>query len=571
MPNTIDLELTLSSSDGRSVAGLRVRDATSAAFADLATAVPFQLDAAALLALSLTPNEYAQRLTTDLFADTRLQVAWAQAQSYARGANAALRLILRIAPAAEQLHTVCWELLCAPNGGFLATSEQLLFSRYLPSGDLRPIPLRERQSPRVLVAVTNPHDLAAYQLAPIDVPGEVTRVRAALGAFPTTQLAGPATPVTMTAIAAALRDGCEILYLVCHGAHIKGKPYLWLEHVDGTSALTPGDEFVRRIADLDAAHRPLLVLLASCSSAGERDQSGTLTALGPQLVQIGVGAVIAMQGQVPLRLIERFMPTLFTELRHDAQVDRAVAVARAGLALDDPWWMPVLFMRAEHGRLWHVPVPPLRVPRPALRRARVFISYKRNVAPDEPLALRLREALTTAGHTVFIDQAMQVGVDWAGEIQRQIESCDYMLPLLSANSVQSEMVAQEIAFAAACYAKTGKARLLPVRVNFHERLPYQLSHTLDALQYALWTGATDDDRLLLQLLDALDNQATLPSPTPTVAPDLPTLHAPRPAADPRFLEQLREPGGTVHLSSQLYIERAGDTELRRNLLQLPNS
>jgi hypothetical protein len=39
---------------------------------------------------------------------------------------------------------------------------------------------------------------------------------------------------------------------------------------------------------------------------------------------------------------------------------------------------------------------------------RIFISYKRGVSPDEPLAMALYEQLR-GSHEVFFDQAMAVG------------------------------------------------------------------------------------------------------------------------------------------------------------------
>jgi hypothetical protein len=74
---------------------------------------------------------------------------------------------------------------------------------------------------------------------------------------------------------------------------------------------------------------------------------------------------------------------------------------------------------------------------------KVFISYKRNVEPDEPLALRLYEA-SREHCDVFIDQQMPVGTDWAERIQAELEACDYLIPLLSKHSVHSEMVEAEI-------------------------------------------------------------------------------------------------------------------------------
>src|SRR5262249_50832995 len=65
------------------------------------------------------------------------------------------------------------------------------------------------------------------------------------------------------------------------------------------------------------------------------------------------------------------------------------------------------------------------------RKKRVFICYKRNVEPDEPLAIELYKRLTQAGHEVFIDQTLQIGVEWAKEIERQIESCDFFIVFVS--------------------------------------------------------------------------------------------------------------------------------------------
>ena len=142
-------------------------------------------------------------------------------------------------------------------------------------------------------------------------------------------------------------------------------------------------------------------------------------------------------------------------------------------------------------------------------KAKLFISYKRHSDPDEPLAMRLRTALETAGHRVFIDQTLAVGVAWAQEINRQIEASDFMVVLLSAASVQSEMVAAEIAYAHKHHQRTGKAKVLPVRIRYDEPLPYQLSHYLEPLQYAAWTGSDDDDALFRQLLDAIRQFADL--------------------------------------------------------------
>ena len=198
--------------------------------------------------------------------------------------------------------------------------------------------------------------------------------------------------------------------------------------------------------------------------------------------------------------------------------------------------------------------------------AQIFISYKRHADPDEALALQLRTALESAGHRVFIDQALPVGVAWAQAINRQIEASDFLVVLLSAASVQSEMVAAEVAHAHKHHQRTGKAKVLPVRVRYDDVLPYQLSHYLDPLQYAQWTDAADTEPLIRQLLDAIRQFADLQMATPAATSnDTVVLDTPKPYADPRFLELLYEPGGAMRVKDDFYLARDGDHLLRREL------
>lgn len=78
-----------------------------------------------------------------------------------------------------------------------------------------------------------------------------------------------------------------------------------------------------------------------------------------------------------------------------------------------------------------------------LQRARIFISYKRNVEPDEPVALHVFEVLRQH-HDVFIDQTMLVGTRWAERIEAELRQADFLITFLSAESIHSEMVVGEI-------------------------------------------------------------------------------------------------------------------------------
>ncbi len=201
-------------------------------------------------------------------------------------------------------------------------------------------------------------------------------------------------------------------------------------------------------------------------------------------------------------------------------------------------------------------------------RARVFISYKRDVKPDETLAHDLKSALTKAGHHVFIDQTMPPGVEWALEIERQIKKSDFLLVLLSEASAQSEMVAKEVEDAYKLQQQAGKPIIVPVRVNYPGQLPYQLSHYLDKLQQAQWQNDGHTSGLIQQLLDVIGELAQLPTLDAQPAPvfqETTRPAPPRPVADLRFIETLRDPFGTVRLRSEFYIEREDDERFYREL------
>jgi CHAT domain/SIR2-like domain len=155
-----------------------------------------------------------------------------------------------------------------------------------------------------------------------------------------------------------LRDGFDILYLVCHGYLTDDdEPTLLLENEDGTAARLRGSALVDRIRDLRQV--PRLVVLASCQSAGigeseHANGNRVMAALGPRLAEAGVPAVLAMQGDISMDTVSRFMPTFFHELQRDGQIDRAMAAARGAVRDRHDWWAPTLFMRLRSGRIWYV-------------------------------------------------------------------------------------------------------------------------------------------------------------------------------------------------------------------------
>lgn len=351
-----DLELTLRRlSDGSTAADLRLRAPDSSRDAELALGVPAAIDLEELVFLALDAEEYGRALTAQLFGEPRLREGWVRAMAFAQGAGTAMRVRLRIDPAAEDLHALRWETLRDPaTGRLLCRSERVIFSRYLDTDDLGRVRQGGRRALRALAAVANPPDLARFNLAPVNAAAEQARIAVALGGAPLTVLGRDAghQPASLNQIVGALREGYPVLYLVCHGVIANGRPFLWLESDDERTGRVAGDELVRRIADLPPDRRPLLAVLASCQSAGSGHERDALAALGPSLARAGVAAVVAMQGSIPIDTVERLMPAFFRGLADDGQIDRALAAARADLPDDHPWWMPVLFMQVRDGRAW---------------------------------------------------------------------------------------------------------------------------------------------------------------------------------------------------------------------------
>lgn len=211
----------------------------------------------------------------------------------------------------------------------------------------------------------------------------------------------------------------------------------------------------------------------------------------------------------------------------------------------------------------------------------VVILYKRHARPDEEVLGAVERGLVATGRSVFIDRHLSVGVEWAREIEREVRSAGAVIVLLSAASIQSEMLAWEVQSASeAAAANDGPPRLLPVRVQYQGALGDPLDHLLNKYQAFNWSQESDTADLLQQITrvlaatgdsgaDALDalpdvghvgpvrpvghvgRVGSLESPNPTPSTQRVT------PADPATLEP---PGGAVPLDSPFYVTRPTDAE-----------
>jgi hypothetical protein len=378
----LDLELSIHRSDPISFT-VELRADRGGADAETAIcAVPnITFDFAALrrAVAALDYDGYGKILTKSLFGHADLEQAFITACARADEQNADVRLRLFITPTAVDLHRLRWEMLLDPRNDDnvrLVTNEKILFSRYLSyrgffSGEgWRDVGPRTRADLRPLTVIANPSDLASFTpggitLEPIPVVDELERVRKAFNGKGNVVELASGGKATLGNLVEAIRDGCNIVYLVCHGVLIapetadsevgvetaeEGEAHLYLEKPDGTAEVVPATELLRRLRELPQV--PRLILLASCQSGGREEGGAFHRAVGPRLAEIGVPAVIAMHGNVAMDAVAAFVPKFLTEIRRSGEVDRAVAAARGDIGAPDQIWKPMLFMRLRSGRLW---------------------------------------------------------------------------------------------------------------------------------------------------------------------------------------------------------------------------
>lgn len=192
---------------------------------------------------------------------------------------------------------------------------------------------------------------------------------------------------------------------------------------------------------------------------------------------------------------------------------------------------------------------PVATEAPALLKSlRVSILYKSDVQSDDRLSNLLEQHLTRVGCQVFTDKQLAIGVEWAREIENKIRDSDAAITLLSAASVQSEMILYEVEIAhQAAQQRDGRPRLLPVRIQFTGPLAGALGAILDPLQYFLWENAQDDQRLINELVRA--------------------LQTPQKADSPEGRVKFESIGGAVPLDSEFYVVRPTDNDFQSAIVR----
>ncbi|MAT42181.1 MAG: hypothetical protein CL609_07555 [Anaerolineaceae bacterium] len=212
---------------------------------------------------------------------------------------------------------------------------------------------------------------------------------------------------------------------------------------------------------------------------------------------------------------------------------------------------------------------------------KLFIAYKQNTLNDANLAKILYDSLNDKGHDVFYDQGLRAGEEWLDRIDAEIKAADFLVVLLSTESIDSEMVRSEIYRAKEYHTVQGKPQILPIRVAFNGMLPYGISAFLNPKQYIYWHSANDNQKIVNSILLAINeklpeksdpfsqipNTATILSVDGRLLSKNELISPPSPEFDPRLIKHLSIPGGALSLSDKFYVEREEDNKLRQEIVR----
>jgi serine/threonine protein kinase len=131
-------------------------------------------------------------------------------------------------------------------------------------------------------------------------------------------------------------------------------------------------------------------------------------------------------------------------------------------------------------------------------------------APDHPADLRLAHLLearlAAEGFDLLLKEPTRINVAWARQVESRIKQAQAIIILLSSRSVQDEMLAYVLEIA--CQATPAAVRqplLLPVRIQYSQALPRKLAITLEDPPHYHWENPNDDDRLVTDLVAALNS------------------------------------------------------------------
>ena len=266
--------------------------------------------------------------------------------------NAGLRIRLRLSDAPE-LIDVPWEYLFdASAGRFLSLSVDTPVVRYLDlPGQVKPLAVPPPL--HILVMISSP---AGY--AELNVEQEWKKLRDAVadlegrGLVILERMEKP----TLSELQRRLRkEDVHIFHFVGHGGFDEAAQdgVLILETEDGKAKPTSGKYLGTLLHD----ERSVQLAVLNACEGGRTSRQDPFAGVGQSLVQQGIPAVVAMQFEISDQAAITLAHEFYAALADGYPVDAALAEARKAIFAQDnivEWGTPVLYMRAQDGRIFDV-------------------------------------------------------------------------------------------------------------------------------------------------------------------------------------------------------------------------
>jgi len=190
---------------------------------------------------------------------------------------------------------------------------------------------------------------------------------------------------------------------------------------------------------------------------------------------------------------------------------------------------------------------------------KIFISTSHR-EPDFSLAKLFAKELERLGHKIFLaKESINIGEEWQSRLSQELDSVDYMILLLSKNSVRSEMVYWEVKKIKDRQNGSNIPTILPIRVNLPYDVNYDLSKQLENIHQLDW----EEERDTPIIIEKISNSILKNTPFGVSKKRLLLTHSKKPVPNaPLIVEQ---PSGTVALDSRYYIERSDDQKCYNTL------
>lgn len=276
------------------------------------------------------------------------------------GGGLRLKLQLNLAdPFVAGLAELPWELLFSPeHGGFLGLQRRTPILRHmrLPLPGSRPLPARPI---RVLTVLSQP---AAMDSLSLDE--EAGRIAAALRDVPGVEVHPLQNPTVEALREELLRQDFHVLHFMGHGGFDEhsGQGALCFAGAGGASVRVSGSLLATHLAGMDSLR---LVFVNACDTA-RSNTAAPFAGVATALLRAGLPAVIAMQRPISDDAALEFSRTVYRRLAAGDPVDTAVTEGRLAIFRDNgslqEWGTPVLFSRAEDGRIFDPTVSSEPVP-----------------------------------------------------------------------------------------------------------------------------------------------------------------------------------------------------------------